>query len=310
MSDLPTIPHDKEQYLYTVHDVPHGIYRVRLDYYLGVTAQVMPSKKYAYKAAKRGEILLNGLSVEASRYLTGGEQLRILHREQIHKPFPLRFPVVFEDDDLAVIHKPPGYPVNGNGHRTIERALGTNLFPSNRTSALLNPKPVHRLDRATGGLLLIAKTIDSVTELSRQFQARTIKKKYRAIVIGRLEGYGDITEPLEGRPAKTQYQSIEHTRSLATDWLTTVELNLITGRTHQLRKHLTSVGHPIFGDGLYHNHAPVYQGKGLFLWSTTLDFQHPVSGERIQITIAEPPKFNALRLREDRRWHRYFSGAN
>lgn len=121
------------------------------------------------------------------RYYTtaNGDIIQVERREPPPGPvFELSFPVYFEDDHCAVIEKPPGYRVNGNLFRTIENALRYNLTPSTEEDALLKPRPVHRLDKATGGLLLVAKTSRSMISLSAQFHAGTVLKAYEALVAG------------------------------------------------------------------------------------------------------------------------------
>ena len=278
----------------------------RLDQYAAQNLHSLPSRKSAYKAAKRGALLVNGQTVEPSRFVYVNDEIILVESHARPPVYRLSLEVVWEDEWLAIISKPPGIPVNGNYARTIERALPFNLTATRAVDALTNPKPVHRLDAPTGGLLLVAKSAKSLMNLSRLFENGRIRKRYRAIVTGRLQRQSTIRLPVNGKHAETFYTVVEHSRSLRTDWLTTLDLIPVTGRTHQLRQHLAAIGHPIVGDSIYGAKKHVFRGKGLFLWAIELEFDHPESGEKIGITIDEPAKFNAYRGREARRWKKYY----
>jgi tRNA pseudouridine65 synthase/23S rRNA pseudouridine1911/1915/1917 synthase len=209
-----------------------------------------------------------------------------------------------EDDHIAVVGKPPGIAVSGNTARTVERALRGNVRVSPQVDALPWPRPVHRLDAPTGGLLLVAKTATAMVSLGRQFQQRRVQKRYLALVTGRLDGDGTVRSPVEGRPAETAYRALSHTRSLRTEWLTTVEARPATGRTHQIRRHLAELGHPVVGDRQYGAEGSVLRSKGLFLWAVELRFEHPVTGATVVVSTDPPPKFSTYPEREERRWHR------
>jgi len=291
------------------HTVPDKAAATRLDRYASTVFAAFPSKKAAHKGIRRGRLLVNGSPAVPNQQIQTGQCLELLLDDRPVPPvydFPLT--VILEDAMLAVIEKPPGIPVSGNYARTVERALGSNLSPSTAPDALLWARPVHRLDAPTGGLLLIAKTALSIMNLSRQFQEGTIDKRYLAMVTGKLTEAGTIVTPIEGRRAETHYQPLEHIRSLTTEWLTLVFLTPKTGRTHQLRRHLAELGHPVLGDQQYKTSEKVLRSKGLFLWSVGLVFTHPGTGERQNIMIDPPAKFASLKAREERRW-RKFNGS-
>ena len=168
---------------------------------------------------------------------------------------------------------------------------------------------MHRLDRATQGLVVIAKSQSAEVHLNRQFQNREVNKTYRAIVSGRLEGEGVIRVPIDGRVAETRWTSIVVNRCLRTQWMTTVKMWPKTGRTHQLRRHMSLLGHPITGDVLYGVEGQIYRGKGLFLSAEEIEFTHPKTGVLLHLTWPEPGKFQSLRERQTRRWQKFYGGT-
>jgi len=178
-----------------------------------------------------------------------------------------------------------------------------NLKISTAVDAFELPRPVHRLDYATSGLLLIAKTTSANIALSRQFENKTIQKRYQAIVIGKLAAQkGEIEEAIEGKSAITKYQVKQTSPSLKTGHLSLIDLYPLTGRTHQLRIHMANLGHPILGDQLYHGDKPLLQGKGLFLCAVELNFEHPFNKGRMNFRIDAPNKFTYRLEQEKRRW--------
>jgi 23S rRNA pseudouridine1911/1915/1917 synthase len=274
-----------------------------LDYSINVFADFLSSKKGIKKAIKRGELLLNGKIVESGRYLLKGDKLQLfdLHNKA-PKTFNLKLPIVYEDDYLAIINKPAGIVVSGNQYRTIVNALQFNLTPSTSKDALKWPKPVHRLDHPTSGLLLVAKTHSAIVELSRQFEHKEIAKKYHAVVIGKPDEAGIIENAIEGRSAITEYKLLESVKSLRNGDLSLLELSPHTGRTHQLRIHLSQLGFSIMGDKLYGTEGEILKHKGLFLSAVELRFKHPADSRDMDIKIAAPEKFTALLNREQRRF--------
>ncbi|MDY6932888.1 MAG: RluA family pseudouridine synthase [Spirochaetota bacterium] len=289
------------------HTVPEGVVESRLERYaFDVFDEILPTRKSVRKAIKRGEIRVDGKICDPGFWIKPGQDVE-LHRLQTSTPRPFRFPlrIVFEDQWLAVVEKPPGFAVNGNRYRTVENMLLYNLNTSNQKDALRWPKPVHRLDNSTGGLMIAAKTHLSLVRLGWQFQGREVRKRYRAIVIGRLEGSGSIQYPLDGRNAETIFTAVEHVPSLKNGWVTLIDLWSRTGRTHQLRRHLSNLGFPILGDKLYGVEGEILRSKGLFLWGVEISFKHPISGSELSFRIKEADKFDSFLRREKRRWGKY-----
>ena len=177
-----------------------------------------------------------------------------------------------------------------------------NIKVSTEKDALKWAKPVHRLDNQTSGLLIVSKTQLAHINLGKQFENKLIRKKYVAIVIGKLIGEGFITEPIENKPAKTEYKVIKTVESLKNKHLSLVELFPHTGRTHQLRIHLSGLGFPILGDKLYGKEDLVLKHKGLFLSAIKLSLKHPVKGGDLEIKVDMPNKFNTRLNNEQRRF--------
>lgn len=287
------------------HIVPEDTPPRRLsDYATAVFEEFIPSRKGIKKAIKQGVLLIDGKVGHTGDWVTPGRQLTLLEMESRHQVLEMPLEVVVEDDYLAVINKPGGLPVSGNQFRTVQNTLPYNLKSSKQKDRLLLPRPVHRLDAPTCGLLMIAKTSRAAIDLGRQLKERKVRKRYQAVVMGKLTDKGCLTKAIEGKPAVTHYSVIEHYRSLKNDWLTSVDLFPETGRTHQLRIHLSEAGHPILGDLEYGIPGKVKKGKGLFLCATGLSFQHPVLLKELQVAINPPPKFLNIPIREEKMWRK------
>ncbi len=288
------------------HIVPEGTEPARFSVYACEVFISIPSHKGIKKAIKRGDFLIDGITGETGTWIKPGQKIDLMADESsLPKEYELKLEVVYEDEQLAAIIKPAGVPVNGNSFRTVENSLLHNINKSLEPDSLRWPKPVHRLDVPTSGLLLIAKTMRAQVSLGEQFEKKIIKKRYRAIVQGKIETAGCINSQVEGRDASTDYSPVKSSRSLKNDWLTLVDLYPHTGRTHQLRRHLAEIGHPIAGDTLYGREGDVFKGKGLFLAAVELKFTHPATGEAVTLIIDDPEKFTSYLSREERRWKKY-----
>ena len=288
------------------HRVPEDVSQIRFIDYARQIFQLIPSRQGIRKAIKHGEIQIDGKAAEYGRWIQPGMLLELIESERKNpKIFPLKFDVIYEDEFLAVINKPAGFPVSGNRFKTIENALLDNISVSNEADSLSFPQPVHRLDALTSGLLIVAKTTSARIELGRQFETKEIQKRYLAIVMGKIAKSGTIDSPVEGQEAITEFKLIESIPSLRSGWLSLIDLRPQTGRTHQLRIHLAGIGHPILGDKLYGETHHIFQGKGLFLCALELDFLHPINGEKMNLKIEEPNKFQLHLEREQKRWKKF-----
>ena len=266
---------------------------------------VFPSKSAVKKAFKNELILLNGKIALSGEWLAEGDKVEVKAQDLgAFKIFPLKLEVLFEDAFMAVIHKPAGFTVSGNYYKTIQNALLYNLSVSKEEDALMLPRPVHRLDKLTSGLLLIAKTRSAQINLGRQFEAQQISKTYVALVKGKLEGEGIVDISIHHQHAKTLYNSVRVEKSLSYSDVSMVELQPKTGRTHQLRIHMAEIGHPIVGDAV-HDSEKVLKAKGLFLSACKVSFIHPISQLNHTFEISLPSKFDAFLKREKRRWNKF-----
>lgn len=215
--------------------------------------------------------------------------------EEIRSKKKLVFPliVLFEDDHLAVIHKPAGVMVSGNGFITIANALPQNIRHSNLPDAT-TPQPVHRLDYATTGILLVGKTSSSIRALNKLFEDKRVKKTYYAVAIGEMEPKGKITSEIDGKKSQSNYTLKESVPSKRFGKLNLVKLKPKTGRRHQLRKHLSSIGHPILGDKDYGIENFILNGKGLYLHAYSLKFMHPFTYKKIHLKDKFPERFEKI----------------
>ena len=220
------------------------------------------------------------------------------------QPEDIPLTVVFEDESLLVINKPAGlvvHPGNGNWSGTLMNAL---LHHVPGVEAIPRAGIVHRLDKDTSGLLVVAKTLEAQTDLVRQLQARTVKRQYFALAAGPIERAGMVDAPIgrhptqrikmavvaNGRPAITRYRVIERFAAC-----TLVECFLETGRTHQIRVHMASLGHPLVGDPVYGRVSPklpVFARQALH--AARLGLVHPVSGETMRWEADLPEDFANL----------------
>jgi RluA family pseudouridine synthase len=288
------------------HIVPEGTSKQRLSDYLIGVFKTIPTRKGIKKAIKKGSVRVNGEIQNTAHWIESGQIIELLDIEKTpQKIFPLEFPVLFEDNYLAIINKPAGYVVSGNLYQTIENALPHHLTPSNQLDALKNYRAVHRLDALTSGLLLIAKTRIARVKLGKLFEERNIQKTYQALVIGKTPTDGTIQIPVDDKPSLSEFKTLKQVRSLRNDWLSLLELYPKTGRTHQLRIHLSNIGFPILGDKIYGKEGEILKHKGLFLCATRLEFEHPFTKEKIDLRIESPNKFRLMLEREQRRWEKY-----
>tara|TARA_B100000787_G_scaffold48325_1_gene34743 strand:+ start:28189 stop:29043 length:855 start_codon:yes stop_codon:yes gene_type:complete len=268
---------------------------IRIQEYAVGIFNTVATKSAIKKAIKKELILVNDTPTTTARIIIGGEKITLLNpeKETTKKRLILKLIIIYEDDYFAVVEKPPGILVSGNKFKTVDNALQQNLLKSTRLDAV-RPRPVHRLDYPTTGLLLIGKTSSSILLLNKLFENKEIKKTYHAITIGKMNSEGCINVDVDEKPAKSYYKMIYSVKSNRFSCLNLVELFPETGRKHQLRKHLSAIGNPILGDLEYGVDPLILKGKGLYLHASQLDFIHPFTNKKLSITSILPKKFKKI----------------
>ncbi len=253
---------------------------------------------------KSGGILLNGKPAKPDILLKEGDRidgsLPVLKSARI-EPENLPLKVIYEDKDLLVVDKPVGmvvHPGAGNKKGTLVNALLGRGSSLSSVSGDQRPGIVHRLDKETSGLLLVAKNNRAHRYLQSQFESRTLSKTYTALVKGRVEfEQGHISEPIDrhskmrnkmavsrsekAREAETRYRVLKRFK-----YSTLLEVKILTGRTHQIRVHMAHLGYPVIGDELY---GTKYPGERLGLHASKIEFAHP-STEAIMSFNSELPE--------------------
>ncbi|MFT3733805.1 MAG: RluA family pseudouridine synthase [Rhodocyclaceae bacterium] len=250
-----------------------------------------------------GRVSLNGAVMTDTRYrVVGGEALEVRpaqsDTELADAPEDIPLDVVFEDEHIIVVHKPAGlvvHPGSGNPAGTLQNAL---LAHDEQLRGLQRAGIVHRLDKDTSGLMVVARSLIAQTDLVRQLQARTVKRNYSAVVLGtpKLSGWIEASiarHPTQrtrmavvegGKEARTHYQVVEQFEKTAL-----IECALDTGRTHQIRVHMTHIGHPLVGDPVYASKRAMPPGATGFgrqaLHAFRLGLIHPVSRQSLQWEI-------------------------
>ena len=293
----------------------------RLDQFLA--RQLGWSRARLQKLLKSGRVLVNGSLRPAAYRVREGDTVVVSVPEPAPShlaPQALPLAILFEDQDLLVVNKPPGLVVHpGAGHRagTLLNALVHHCPALKDIGEVSRPGLVHRLDKDTSGLLVVAKTALAHTNLVAQFQAHAITKQYQAVVWGRLpEGEGRIEKEVGRHPTVRRKMSVHARRGKAavTFWrvlqvfpgpLTLVELSPQTGRTHQLRVHLASEGHPVLGDATYGGGVsrlgghpqllalkPLVRRQLLHAWR--LQVTHPRTGAPLTWEAPLPEDFQAI----------------
>lgn len=243
--------------------------------------------------------MVNDLIATTATLINGGECICLFNPIEVNPNKKLIFPlkVLFEDDYLAVIHKPAGILVSGNSFKTIANALSQNIQPSKLPDAT-KPQPVHRLDYATTGILLIGKTSRSIRVLNSMFEDKKVEKIYYAVTIGDMSDRGIITSDIDDKKSKSKYKLLESVSSKRFGKLNLVTLKPLTGRRHQLRKHLASINNPILGDRAYGIENLILIGKGLYLHAYSLKFIHPFTNKEVYIKDDYPLRFKKIFLLE------------
>lgn len=278
-----------------IHIVPNIPSPIRLqEYGVGLFIEAL-TKSALKKTIKKKFITVNDVIATSATLINGGECISLSIPKEVRPNKKLVFPlkVLFEDDHLAMIHKPAGILVSGNSFKTIANALAQNIQQSNLPDAT-KPQPVHRLDYATTGVLLVGKTSSSIRALNRMFEDKKVEKTYYAVTIGEMNDRGKITSEIDGKKSQSNYKVFESVSSKRFGKLNLVQLKPQTGRRHQLRKHLYSIDNPILGDKEYGIENLILNGKGLYLHAYSLNFIHPFTNKQVYLKDEFPQRFKKI----------------
>lgn len=277
---------------------------VRLD---KAVADLTPlSRSHANEQIKNGQILVNGQVKKAKYAVKAGDVITY----ELPEPEALEYvaenlplDIIYQDEDVAVVNKAQGmvvHPSAGHTSGTLVNALMYHIKDLSGINGVLRPGIVHRIDKDTSGLLMIAKNDDAHIKLAEELKDKKSLRKYWAIVHGNLPNdRGVIEAPIgrsekdrkkqavtaKGKPAVTRFHVLERFGNY-----TLVELQLETGRTHQIRVHMAYIGHPVAGDEVY-GPRKTLKGHGQFLHARTLGFTHPKTGEVMKFTAEAPAIF-------------------
>ncbi len=288
---------------------------LRLDQYLSTYAEGV-SRSLAVRLMEEGQVTVNDGACNKKYKVQTGDVIDLTlpepePLEAVAQNIPLN--IVYEDDDVIVINKPKGlvvHPAPGHPDGTLVNALlyhcGNSL---SGVGGSLRPGIVHRIDRDTSGLLIVAKHDQAHQHLSAQLQDHSLARTYHCIALGKFrEDSGTIDAPIGRHTSDRKKMAVvPDGRHAVTHWtqlaryqgFTHLECRLETGRTHQIRVHMASIGHPILGDTVYGNPKPVKDLVGQCLHAKALRFIHPRTNEPMEVSCDLPADFlNQLRLLE------------
>ncbi|HEY89858.1 MAG TPA: RluA family pseudouridine synthase [Thermoflexia bacterium] len=279
----------------------------RIDKYLRDTLPAL-SRAAVQRLIAAGEITVNGKTTSAAYDIRAGDEI-VVHVPQPEPtellPQDLPLDVLYEDTNIIVVDKAAGmvvHPAPGHPDGTLVNAILAHCPDLRGVGGVLRPGIVHRLDQETSGVLIVAKDDHALRELQRQFKARTVSKTYVALLIGRLtEAEGLIDAPIGrhprqrkkmavvagGKPSRTRWAVMERLRDAQRRPYTLLAVELLTGRTHQIRVHFSWFGYPLVGDATYGRRDPLVAPRQ-FLHARDLAITHPTTGERMTFSTPLP----------------------
>ena len=283
---------------------------VRLDAYIAKMKSDI-SRTMIQKLIEEGNILVNGKSKKISYKVQIGDEieLNIPEAKEIElKAENIPVEVVYEDNDIVVVNKPKGmvvHPANGNPDGTLVNAIMAMCKDSlSGIGGEIRPGIVHRLDKDTSGLLIVAKNDKAHINMSEQIKNREVKKIYIALVRGVVsENEATINMPIgrstkdrkkmavrkDGKEAVTHFKVLKRYKKY-----TLLEVKIDTGRTHQIRVHMAEIGHPVVGDMVYSNGKNEFGVEGQMLHAKSLDFKHPITGKQMHLEAELPEYFEKV----------------
>lgn len=270
------------------------------------------SRSAVQRLIEEGNLIKNRQPVSKNDRVKAGDSVRVTMREPRAieaQPQEIPLDIRYEDDDLLVVNKPKGmvvHPAPGNPDNTLVNALlyhcGSSLSGIN---GMIRPGIVHRIDKDTSGLLVVAKNDFAHASLARQIKEHTFTREYSAVVHGRLkEPSGTVDAPIGRHPTKRKQMAVTdcHSRNAVTHYETVAELDgftqirvrLETGRTHQIRVHMAYIGHPVAGDPVYGPKKSAPGLDGQCLHAGLIGFCHPRDGRYLEVASELPPYFTAF----------------
>lgn len=282
---------------------------LRIDKYLANIFQDK-SRSFIQGLIEKENVKVNNKTPKSNYKLKKSDEIEIIMPEpEILKVEPENIPIdiIYEDEDVIIINKSQGmvvHPAPGNYNGTLVNALLYHCKDLSSINGVIRPGIVHRIDKDTSGILVIAKNDDSHNKLSYQLKEHSMKREYYALIEGRLKNdSGTIDKPLgrckrdrlkmgiveDGKRAVTHYEVIERYNGY-----TLIKCILETGRTHQIRVHMASIGFPLVGDPLYGFKRQKFKLEGQVLHAKTLGFIHPRTGEYMEFTSELPQYFSDL----------------
>ena len=279
----------------------------RLDAYLSLKNEKI-SRTMVQKLIEEGNILVNGKNPKASYKVSEGDKItleEIEPKEISLKAQDIAVDIIYEDKDIIVVNKPKGlvvHPANGNPDGTLVNAIMAICKGSlSGIGGEIRPGIVHRLDKDTSGILIIAKNDEAHINLSEQIKNREVKKTYIALVRGFVkENEATINMPIGRSPKDRKKMAVvKHGKNAIThikvlerfNNYTLLQVNIETGRTHQIRVHLSEIGYPIVGDYTYSNGKNEFGIVGQCLHAKSLKFRHPITNEEMYLEAELPQYF-------------------
>ena len=287
-----------------VYEVPETESNVRVDVFL---ASQMPdmSRSHIQKLVSAGLVTVNGKNVKANYKAQQKDivSVSIPAPEPLDvKPESIPLDILYEDQDIIVVNKPRGmvvHPAAGNYHGTLVNALLNHCGDLSGINGVVRPGIVHRLDKDTSGVMVVAKTDRAHAHLAQQIKDRVAGRKYLALVHGNVKAdEGIIDAPIGRHPSDRKKMAVvfQHSRAAITRFrvlerfsnYTLMECKLATGRTHQIRVHMAHIGHPVVGDPKYGPKNCSFNIGGQALHSAELTFRHPISGQQLVFLAPVP----------------------
>lgn len=282
---------------------------IRLDVFLAENTGF--TRSFIKTQNEQGKITVNGKVVKAGYMLKPKDVVRVeqIEPQQISaEPENIPLDIVYEDDDLLVINKQAGlvvHPCSTTKAHTLVNALMFHIKKLSSINGVLRPGIVHRLDKDTGGLMIVAKTDSAHKILSAQLKDKTLNRQYKALVKGRLKEDFEVEGYLGRNPKNRQQMALldaqngRYSKTIFTidkvfDHYTLLNCKLTTGRTHQIRAHLKSINHPIVGDVLYGGVDKAIKTNGQLLFAYKISFMHPKTNKEMTFEVELPAYFKAV----------------